>query len=1530
MRRFLRLLAKILMMLFLALLLGLVVLHVPVIQRSVSHTMAKYLARKTGGAVELGALYWSLAGNVEIRDLVVCDPQGDCFFRVERLAVDANVWRLFQGDLVLESVAIETLKGHLHKEGDLLNMGFIIDAFSSGTQREKPKNPAAFGISVGDLALHNVEFRFSRDSLLDLDAYVSHLTTREAHLSLNPNTIRVASLQMEGSGCRLLLGEDRGESTTATQSSASIFLPSFQLYSGFDIAVDSLALSDNYFSLDIGERHEARFFDPQHLRADHIALEMSGLQMTPDRLQVEIHKLSSQLAGLNVHNLRALIQADGQQLTVDTLQLETNLSSVAISLAAKYDEWQSVLAEPDQVDAMFEARGFVDRAFLEWLFHDELADQLPDSDLRLVTELRVDGSRVAVEKLVASTLDARLQFTGRISNLSQTEQLSWERGVIDIVAGAKSMRWARDNIFRRPLPARLDTRLQTTGTPSNVALTGRISTPWGDVLPSVTAQRAGDAWSLNFEARGQEIALEKWLEIEALGRTSFQIKGETALSPSILLQVSGSIHELFVIGQPIHQISFASSYANNRLGTEAIFDGPAFQGEVSSSIVLGDTLSVEAWADLVSLEAGNWLSMEDSVTLSGKLGTRLYLSQSDLIGSLQLDTFSILRQGRRYQMDSLRLAMATAERYTNFDLRSDDIEASFGSNFGSGELSRIQEVFGSFGKEDSAALIARRDSFQLELLLKEAEPLVWLGVPIGDFSPLRISTSHGDPARGVTLNGQIDHLQLGHLRLDSIRFAGHNAYTSLHSDFEIGGISYDSLDLGFIAASVHGPQEHMVAQLLWRADTLSVIKGKVDLRYLKEDLSATLDSLIVFDEPFAIKEQRPFVWRDNSLLKAGLSLQGPSMDLDLSADADTLWLSIAQAPLERFNELKLVHDTLKFGGLVNASALYLPATGVLDAKGRVDSLTFFGSPPLELTVQLAGDERGMPFQGQLASSRNQLEVRGTFRPDETQALDAAITINLADLREWSAILPTSVEDLSGSIMGEQIISGTMAQPFVNGALRFQNVKFTTRAPRFSFLVRDDQVTLAGREVKFNDFTIYDERGVPMTFDGYVRSEDLSAPNYDLTLHSDGFALVDNPRDADRLRGLLVVAPDLRIMNTGNNTQVQGSLAIKDTTDFTYVLPGEDLASVSNTDVVEFVRTSDVSEVSVDYYDSLLATIPSLTLNARMMVEKKARLRIVIDPESGDFLELLGAADLDIGFDRTGNATLSGVYNVERGQYELSFYNIVRRKFDISKGSTISWNGNPRTGSLNIRAVHVIRSSSLGLLGDEISENEKDIYRRALPYEISINIGGTVEEPVVGFGLDLPAAEKRNYPALANKLNRLNQPDFENALNKQVFALLVLGGFIPESTGSIDETVIASTAVMNSVNSILSNQLNQLTDELIKGFEVDVGLQSYSDFTGSNQGTRTAMDFVVSKRIMNDRLSLEAGGSFNIDMDQSGANAGERNFRSNIAIVYDLNESGTRQLKFFTNESFDIIYNEIENTGLSLIFIREFDKAKKDE
>jgi hypothetical protein len=467
-----------------------------------------------------------------------------------------------------------------------------------------------------------------------------------------------------------------------------------------------------------------------------------------------------------------------------------------------------------------------------------------------------------------------------------------------------------------------------------------------------------------------------------------------------------------------------------------------------------------------------------------------------------------------------------------------------------------------------------------------------------------------------------------------------------------------------------------------------------------------------------------------------------------------------------------------------------------------------------------------------------------------------------------------------------------------------------------------------------DFTFYDAEHHPLAVNGNVTTKDFATYTYDLNIKTDNYALLNIPATAkDRLKGLLVVGTDIQMSGNEIDTYVTATIVVKDTTHLIYEIASDEAQLLKTDGIIEFVvpellLDSTTVQQPTTFYDSLITSFPDFNLNAVVTIQEDARLKVITNAQSGDFFEASGGAKLDLDYDRLGNAHIAGTYTIKEGVYRVSFYDLVKKNFEFVRGSSINWSGSPESGELDIKAVHTVASNSIGLVGNEIGENEKSIYKRSLDYTVGINISGTVDKPIVTFSLDLPKEERANYPVLANKLDRLKLPEFQTELNKQVFGLLVLGGFLPDASATdVNSNQIATTALYNSVNSLLASQLNRVAGQYIKGVNIDVGIQSYADYSTPGGKTQTAMDFRVSKSILNERLSFEVGGDFDINSDQSGANKGN-NYRGDVAIIYDLTGDGDKQLKLFNNETYDIIYQEIRNTGISLVFIREFDKGEK--
>src|SRR5439155_924621 len=101
------------------------------------------------------------------------------------------------------------------------------------------------------------------------------------------------------------------------------------------------------------------------------------------------------------------------------------------------------------------------------------------------------------------------------------------------------------------------------------------------------------------------------------------------------------------------------------------------------------------------------------------------------------------------------------------------------------------------------------------------------------------------------------------------------------------------------------------------------------------------------------------------------------------------------------------------------------------------------------------------------------------------------------------------------------------------------------------------------------------------------------------------------------------------------------------------------------------------------------------------VKKEAVFNIIVDEANGDFVHAQGEALLTTGIDPSGKITLVGSYTLDKGAYQLSF-NFLQRKFDIGKGSTITWTGEPTTAQLNVSAVYIANTSPIDLVQDQIA------------------------------------------------------------------------------------------------------------------------------------------------------------------------------------------------------------------------------------
>jgi hypothetical protein len=175
-----------------------------------------------------------------------------------------------------------------------------------------------------------------------------------------------------------------------------------------------------------------------------------------------------------------------------------------------------------------------------------------------------------------------------------------------------------------------------------------------------------------------------------------------------------------------------------------------------------------------------------------------------------------------------------------------------------------------------------------------------------------------------------------------------------------------------------------------------------------------------------------------------------------------------------------------------------------------------------------------------------------------------------------------------------------------------------------------------------------------------------------------------------------------------------------------------------------------------------------------------------------------------------------------------------------------------------------------------------------------------------------------------KLQELNGRESE--LNKQVFALLVLGRFIPENPlASASGYGGVSDFARSSVSQFLSAQLNRLSEQYITGASLDVNVESYQDYSTGNAEGRTQLQLALSKQFFDERVTVQVGGNVDLEGRRSQANS-LNNFAGDFKVLYKLTEDGRWQLEVFRQDSYEgAIDGDITKTGVGVVFTIDYDR-----
>jgi hypothetical protein len=1485
--------------------------------------VASFFSEKTGGSLFIDRINLNTKGGITLKGLMIHDPDQNLVSEAGKLQVSPNLWSLFLGNPVVASAELEDAKFNLEQQGSTLNVDFMVDAFGgddSETASEKPGNI----IQVGQVSLQQVAIDYT--DLAENTGFqttIGSFTMSGLKFSTAQSTLDLSNLRLSDSQFLLIYPEQ--ETTDSIGQ-----LPPLDLNTGLHIKVNSLVLENNQLEFHKEEKTTTSTLDWEHLVFERAAINISDLVVSPELLSFKLQHLATELSGFHLHEVTADIHLADKNLKVSELQISFEESSLYTDLQADYDSWELLLSQFEDATVIIDSKmTLVPENF------KQLPLNIPEPLIHIpVSQVKLSGltspSGMVIDSAWWHTDTDTLNISGKLSHFGPTDSLYWT----DLTASGYVGNYFSNTISQLSpsllVPKGTAIGLTSNGSTSQFNLDGVINFPFGDLTASGAMSTSNEGSQVNLNVTTDRLNVGRLIGQPWLGSTNLSASLTGNPMKTSGLKIDGDIYSITVNEQQVEDIEVDGILLQESLEVQASINDLDYLSDVEARIDFTDTLSIGSNVTFDDFFAGSFMG-ENGIKISGRMQADLLLDPDYLDAQLSLLNFDLNLDTISHQIDSLWLDLRLSDKQSSIIIAADDLSGELNANFNlQQEPINMMELITKFGPGKRMSAGNRKLDFTLAI--QDITPIKIIDQRLENLDDLRLSGHLNEAESSIQFNAYANEFKGFGLNIDSFNIHFEENVQTMESEVIFDQMVYNDITIGDLAASVVEQEQELHGLLSLDNQSGRLISLSSLIKPLDQGLKIHLDSLSAFGQQFQLNPLNTIQIHKEGITIDNFHASHKDFDMEVLGNEDGYLLVISEADLTNLNLLLPEDSVLVNRGTVDVEISYLK--NALDLDLGINDLVLGNSPPLKITAFAESLEGKVPFVFQLNNESNQADLKGAYSPADS-GIEAVLALNVNNLEVFQLFFKDRLEQISGRVVGNANISGTIQQPVILGTLRFQDVDFTTLKPVSSFHLEDELLKLDNQGIVLDNFTIYDQLQNPLVLDGILRTQDYQTFDYDFRLVAENYWLINNPKsDQYQLQGNLVVGSNLEFKGNEKDTYIDAEITIRDTTELSYRLPEQDLDLLSNEGIVEFVDPNNPTDTltldkSESFYDSIMATLPSFNLKSRVLLEEKAVFRVITNPRSGDFVEVSGTAALNFDVDGAGNVELNGTYQVNRGFYQLSFYDLVKKRFDIASGSSVTWEGNPDKGILDIKALHNISSSSIGLIGHEIAESERELYRTALPYEVGIIIKGTIDNPEIIFSLDLPKAQKTKFPVLANKLERLTQPEFESELNKQVFGLLVLGGFIPDDSGSdLDQSLIATTAISNSVNSILASQLNRFAGQLIKGVDINVGLQSYSDFTSSGSQTRTAMDFRVTKRMMNDRLSIEVGGGMDINSDQSGANTGTDNFRGDITVIYDLTESGNKKLKMFNNETYDIIYHEIRNTGISLIFIKDFDKGEK--
>ncbi len=1415
-------------------------------------------------------------------------------------------------------------------------------------------------VSIEEINASNINIDYGNTiTAVDSKVNLGSLHVEFDKLDLPDQDVKLRLVHLQNTKGSFALGQEAQKAVGATATEVKTAMKN-----GWTVQLAKLNLDTLDFKFDdLTQKKLTKGIDYNHLDLKNLYVDASAISYTADSISGKINQLSVQEnSGLDLKNTQTDFYYDQHRVRLDNLVLETPKTIIRDQIDLTYPSIDTIAKAPGVLG--IKAR-FIDSKIAVsdlLLFAPFLSAQDPfRKNQNAVIHINggIDGkvSDLTFSAMEISGLgDLSVKASGNITGLPNVNKLYLDLMIDHFYARAHDI---TDFIPAGSIPTDIripdfiEAKGKFKGSLQSFSTDMNMNSSYGNAYVNATVKnitsKGNEIYNANVKTTSFDIGRLIKRE-DKIGKVTLSaaIAGTGTDPKTANATFKGVISEAQYNDYNYHNIALKGSAKKGDIEMDGKIKDPNITIDLHALANMSGQypkVNLTLNADSLNLQKLNFYSKD--LRFHGLLMANLETADPDYLnGTIELSKATISLSGNTYKIDTMSVvSVATAEEDT-LDIRSAFLTAHMHGQY---KLTHImpalQDVIGKYYNTQPDSVVTY-DPQKIEFTARLVRsPFIEELLPeLVEMEDANLAGNFNSETGKLNIDGSIPRLRYRDYTVDNFKLNLNTDINSLNYAITLDQVS--NVQLQLINLSLTGKAQNDILTVnLQEQDAEKKDLYRIAGEFTSADhvfkFSLLPDGLLLNKQPWVVSSDNVIQFggegimvRNFQIAQAGQSLTINSNPLQPNAPLNIQFKDFKIETLTRL----VTKDSLLAGGIINGDATLrdLQTDRVFTSDVTIQDFSFQGDTVGNISMKVNNEKQDTyTAEATITGRGNEANMKGYYyNAGDKSHFDLNAHIAQLNLKSIEGFTSGELHDASGNITGDLAIKGTLSAPEIRGDLRFQQAGFKLTRFNSYYRAQDEHIRFTPDGIELINFTLLDSTGNKAVFDGNVYTKDFRDYRFGLNVHAENFQVLNSTREDNKLYfGRLFIDTKMHIKGSMASPVVDGTIRVNDKTQLTIVIPQDDPGIVDREGIVQFVDMDTFQlSTTVSLQDSLTHTqMTGMDVTVAISIDKNAELNLIIDEANGDFLKVKGSANLDGGIDPSGKMTLTGMYQLEEGTYNFSF-NQLKREFQIGKGSTISWTGDPYSADVDVTAVYVAKTAPLSLVENQMGDADQNVintYKQKLPFEIMLFMKGKLMKPDVTFDIRLPddnndvSGEVKS--TVQTKLTQLRTEPSE--LNKQVFAVLLLNRFIADDPfqnaargGGI------SSLARQSASKILSEQLNNLIGGMVAGVGLSFDINSIEDYTTGELKNRTDLTVGLTKQLLNDRLKVSVGSNFELEGLQE-ANRKTTNIAGDVSAEYQLSKDGKYVLRVYRRDEYVIVQGQVIETGIGFVFTADYDKFK---